>query len=185
MLKRLLQKKYALTLMLVLVILLVDQFTKHLAVAYLQPRQMIPVFGDFLRLTYVENTGMAFGIEISNRAVFNFFSVLAILVIFFYLFHMRHHDRTRLSLAVILGGAFGNLFDRFFRGKVVDFLDLDFFDVTLGGSFFLWDVPTIPFYRWPVFNIADIAVSIGMMIIIFTTFFKTPTQAMLDNVRTK
>ena len=179
-------KKYLDILLIIAAILLIDQLTKYLATTYLQPRQMIPVLGDFLRLTYVENTGMAFGIDINNRFLFNLLSLTAIGIIFFYLFHMRHHEKMRLSLAIILGGAFGNLIDRFFHGRVVDFLDLDFFDVTVPGmSFLVWELPALPFYRWPVFNIADMAVSTGMLIILFTTLFQSPPQTALENVSNK
>ncbi len=163
------------TLLIVLLVFLLDQATKFLAIVYLQPHGSIALLGDFLRLTYVENPGMAFGIEIDNKILFNILSIFAVLVIFYYLFKLRSHVFMRISFAVILGGAFGNLFDRFLRGRVVDFLDVEFFDIHLsGGSFLLWNLPQYSLYRWPVFNVADMAVSLGMLIIIFSAFFDYP-----------
>lgn len=170
------------TFLIVLLVFVVDQATKFLAVVYLQPHGSIALLGDFLRLTYVENPGMAFGIEIDNKILFNILSIMAVLVIFYYLFKLRSHLLMRISFAVILGGAFGNLFDRFLRGRVVDFLDLEFFDIHFsGGSFLLWNVPQYSMYRWPVFNVADMAVSLGMLIIIFSAFFDYPPLTSLDN----
>lgn len=169
-------------LLVIFAVVIFDQVTKYLAVAFLQPRGSITILGNFLRLTYVENPGMAFGIEIDNKILFNVLSIIAVLIIFYYLFKLRSHPLLRFSFAVILGGAFGNLLDRFIRGRVVDFLDIEFFDIHFpGGTFLLWNFPAYSLYRWPVFNIADMAVSIGMVIILFTTFFDTSPVTSLDN----
>jgi signal peptidase II len=129
-----------------------------------------PVIGDFLRLTYIENPGMAFGIDIGGRLFFSIFSILASIGIFYYLYRARHERFAfRLSLALILGGAVGNLIDRvfygilfdegpLFYGKVVDFIDVDFFNI---------DVLGFHLSRWPVFNIADASVTIGVLILLF------------------
>jgi signal peptidase II len=169
-------------LLIILFVVAFDQITKYFAIIYLQPRGSVTVLGDFLRLTYVENPGMAFGIEIDNKILFNVLSIVAVLVIFYYLFKLRSHSLLRISFAVILGGAFGNLIDRFMHGRVVDFLDVEFFDIHFpGGSFLFWNFPAYSLYRWPVFNIADMAVSIGMLIILLTTFFNNPPVTALDN----
>lgn len=169
-------------LIIILIVVAFDQATKYLAIAFLQPRGSITILGDFLRLTYVENPGMAFGIEIDNKILFNILSIIAVLIIFYYLFKLRSHPLLRFSFAIILGGAFGNLLDRFIRGRVVDFLDVEFFDINFsGGTFLLWNFPAYSMYRWPVFNIADMAVSIGMLIILFTTFFNNSPVTSMDN----
>lgn len=176
------KRKVISTFLIVLLVFLLDQATKFLAIIYLQPHGSIALLGDFLRLTYVENPGMAFGIEIDNKILFNILSIFAVLVIFYYLFKLRSHVFMRISFAVILGGAFGNLFDRFLRGRVVDFLDIEFFDIHLtGGSFLLWSLPQYSMYRWPVFNVADMAVSLGMLIIIFSAFFDCPPVTSINN----
>lgn len=149
----------------VTVIFLLDQLTKWIAFVYLQPLISVNVVGDFFRLTYVENPGMAFGIRISNRFWYNFLSVVAVLVLLFYLFFL-YPDRKKFSysLAFILGGAFGNLFDRLMHGKVIDFLDFEFLDIHIPAfTLFGWNFPGFSMERWPVFNLADIAVSLGMI----------------------
>ena len=135
-----------------------------------------PVLGDFLRITFIENPGMAFGIEIVDGKIFlTLFSIIASLGILYYLYLMRKEKFLfRLSLALILGGAIGNLIDRtfygviygestLFHGKVVDFIDVDFFNIDLLGFHLT---------RFWVFNIADASVSIGvMMMLIFHRSF--------------
>ena len=72
----------------------------------------------------------------------------------------------QLAIAMIAAGAIGNLSDRFIRGSVVDFMDFEFFDITIPAFSFLgFDFSGYPMTRWPVFNVADMAVSCGMIII--------------------
>lgn len=137
--------------------------------------QSIPVIGDFFMLTFVENPGMAFGIDLNSTAKpwISIFSVVASIGLFIYLYSVRKQSRSmRLALALILGGAIGNLIDRCFYGvfygygpvlygKVVDFFNFDFFDVTLFGQ---------TYDRFPIFNIADAAVSVGVFVLLI--FYK-------------
>ncbi|MBI3194846.1 MAG: signal peptidase II [Ignavibacteriae bacterium] len=128
------------------------------------------VWGDFLRLTYIENPGMAFGIDIGGKLFFSIFSVIASIGIIFYLYKVRDESLLfRLSLAMILGGAVGNLIDRvfygvifdeapLFYGRVVDFIDADFFNINLFGYHL---------NRWPVFNVADASVTCGVVLLLF------------------
>lgn len=129
----------------------------------------IPVLGNFARLTYIENPGMAFGIDVGGKLFFSLFSVVASIGILLYLYRMRNERWLfRFSLALILGGAVGNLIDRvfygvlfndggLFYGKVVDFIDVDFFNVNVFGYHLS---------RFPIFNIADSSVTIGVMILL-------------------
>ncbi len=128
-----------------------------------------PVLGNFFRLTYIENPGMAFGIDIGGKLFFSLFSILLSVGIVYYLYRARKENiGFRISLALILGGAIGNLIDRvfygvifneapLFYGKVVDFFDVDFFDINIFGY---------NLSRWPVFNVADAAVTIGIIILL-------------------
>lgn len=167
-----LQTRYRRVLLLTLVIVAIDQATKLLAFTFLRPRLSVSVIGDFLRLTYLENPGLAFGIEVENKLLLHSLSILAVLIIFYYLFKLRDHTILRFSVAAILGGAIGNLIDRFFRGRVIDFVDLDSVDIHFsGGPFLLWDLPAYLMNRWPIFNVADMAVSLGMFMIIVTVLF--------------
>jgi len=148
-------------------ILILDQVTKYLARIFLQPVYSVSILGDFFRLTYVENPGIAFGLRIDNKVLFTILSIVAVLVIFYYLFQLKNHSFLRFSFALILGGAFGNLIDRFLYGRVVDFLDFEFFDVHISPfSFLFFDFSGYHMDRWPVFNVADIAVTVGMILIV-------------------
>ncbi len=138
------------------IVVALDQITKLLTKNFMALSESRKIVGDFLRYTYIENPGMAFGIHIGNRTLFTVFSVLASLIIFVYLLRTRgDHKLVRWSLALILGGAIGNLIDRVVRGSVVDFIDVGIGDL-----------------RWPVFNIADMAVSIGMIVLIVVILFE-------------
>lgn len=136
--------------------------------------EKIDVIGSFFRITFVENPGMAFGIDlgISSKLFLSLFSIFASIGILYYIFKIRKEGFAfRLSLALILGGAVGNLIDRLFYGvifgyaplfygKVVDFLDVDFFDIDFFG--YNYD-------RWPIFNVADMAVSIGVILLLIVS----------------
>ncbi len=168
------------------VVVIIDQVTKLFVKGFSVPflginydgmylGQMIPVIGDFFRFTFVENPGMAFGYDpgSSFKLIISLFSLVASIGLIFYLFAIRSKSLSlRIAIALILGGAIGNLIDRtfygvifdyapLFYGKVVDFFDFDFFNFTLFGR---------SYDRWPVFNIADAAVTIGVLILLL--FYK-------------
>jgi signal peptidase II len=162
-----------------LAIFLLDQATKWIVHSTMQLHQSISVLGDFFRLTYVENRGMAFGIHVSHHVFFTVFAILASLVILLYLFKIKGEEIwPRLAMTIILGGALGNLLDRIFRGQVVDFLDFEFFDVHLPAfRFLLLQFPGYEMERWPVFNVADIAVTVGMiMLLIYIVFLENRSE---------
>ncbi|MEJ5262320.1 MAG: signal peptidase II [Ignavibacterium sp.] len=167
-------------------IVIVDQLTKIFVKGFSIPflkfnfdgmyyGQSIPVFGDFFRLTYIENPGMAFGFDPGDafKLAISLFSLVASVGLLIYLYAIRNKSFSlRVAIAFILGGAVGNLIDRtfygvlfgyapLFYGRVVDFFDFDFFDFTLFGR---------SYDRWPIFNIADAAVTIGVLILIL--FYK-------------
>jgi len=119
-------------------VLVFDQITKIIARIYLRPLYSVQILGDFFRLTYVENPGIAFGLRINNKVFFTVLSIIAVFIIFYYLFLMKENPLLRFSFAMILGGAFGNLIDRFLFGRVVDFLDFEFFDVSIPQFSFLF-----------------------------------------------
>lgn len=173
-------------LLLSLFIVIVDQVTKLLVKGFSIPflnfnydgmyyGQSIPIINDFFRLTYIENPGMAFGFDPGEnfKLAISLFSLIASIGLVFYLYMIRDKSLSlRLSIAFILGGAIGNLIDRtlygvifgyapLFYGRVVDFFDFDFFNFTIFG---------ISYDRWPIFNIADAAVTIGVLILVI--FYK-------------
>jgi len=131
--------------------------------------ESIPVLGNFLRLTFVENPGMAFGIGFGAGKLFlTLFSLVASVALTWYLTRVRTQSFwLLLGLSLVLAGASGNLIDRMFYGvfyneaplfygKVVDFIDFEFFDFSFFGS---------SYSRWPVFNIADSCVTCGMVLL--------------------
>jgi len=134
--------------------LLLDQVTKAIVRQSMVVGQSIPVLGDFLHWTYVENPGIAFGIRLGDGTVFTVLSLLASLGILVYLITHWHDPKgVRIGLGLILSGAFGNLIDRICYGKVVDFIEM-----------------SVGKYSWPVYNVADAAVVIGMGILLITVF---------------
>jgi signal peptidase II len=154
----------------------------------MQLGQSIPVIGDFLRLTFVENPGMAFGIEIGGRLFLTLFSFAASIGIFYYIFHLRKEPFiVRFTLAMILGGAIGNLIDRIFYGvifgegplfygKVVDFIDMDFIHIDIFGYHM---------NRFAVFNVADASVSTGIVLmLLFYRKFATIEESAAKEIET-
>ncbi|MBT8380149.1 MAG: signal peptidase II [Ignavibacteria bacterium] len=133
------------------------------------------VIGNFFRITFTENPGMAFGFDPGSdfKLWISLFSLFASIGLLIYLYVVRDKSISlRLAIALILGGAVGNLIDRMFYGllfdyaplfygKVVDFFDFDFFNFTILGR---------SYERWPIFNIADASVTVGVLILLF--FYK-------------
>jgi signal peptidase II len=134
-------------------ILALDIFTKFLVKQTLHVYESIPVFGDFFRLTYIYNPGAAFGLHLGPYSRFIFLSLafvaLGVLLVMYR--HTAADDRLRLfAIGAIAGGALGNVLDRIRSAEgVVDFLDFG-----IGNL------------RWPVFNIADTAVTIGAVLLL-------------------
>ena len=124
-------------------VVLLDQVSKLLLLAYLYEGQ-VEVIGGVLNFTYVENRGMAFGLLADHRWVFLAASTVGIGLICFYLFRYTTRSLSRVGLALIIGGGIGNMIDRVRLGFVVDFIDFCAFD------FWVW-----------VFNVADAAVCVG------------------------
>jgi signal peptidase II len=127
------------------------------------------VFGNFFKITFIENPGMAFGIEFGGKLALSIFTLLATFLIVYFIYKNRHEGLyLRTSLAFILGGAVGNLIDRLFYGVVYGYAPLFFGKVV---DFFHFNVPDFTilgksFYSWPIFNVADISVTAGFLMII-------------------
>ncbi len=134
-------------------VLLVDAFTKVVAVDRLIPAYLPrPLWGEGLRLTLVYNPGAAFGLHLGaqSRWIFIALTIVALLVLGRLYLETPLVDRLRtLALALVSGGALGNLLDRLKSGRGV----VDFIDVGVGD------------WRWPTFNVADIAVTSGAFLL--------------------
>jgi len=134
--------------------LLLDQLTKWAVRLKMNIGDSISILGETVRITFIENPGIAFGIRVGNTLVFTILSILASLGVLIYLLTHRHEKPgVQYGLALILGGACGNLIDRLAMGRVADFIDIGIRDL-----------------RWPIFNIADSAVVIGMVLLLVTIF---------------
>ena len=165
-----------------IVIVVIDQVSKLLVKGFNIPfagikwhgmdyGESINVIGELFKFTYVENPGMAFGINVDGYAKFflSLFSLIASVAIIIYIYkHRNQKFLFRAALALILGGAIGNLIDRFFYGvifdyapllygRVVDFLHFDALGFTIFGK---------TFDSFPIFNVADSAVTIGVAILL-------------------
>ena len=168
------------------IVIILDQVSKYIVKSSMFLYQSVNVIGDFFKLTYIENPGMAFGIQFESKVLFTILSILAAIIVFMYLVRMPSEKRLfRLSLALIFGGAIGNLIDRLLYGRVVDFFDFEFFNISIPAfSFLFWDFPGYVMTRWPVFNIADSAVTCGMILLTWLILFQksavnqeAPTEA--------
>ena len=139
----------------VALVLVLDQWSKLLALQHLSPIYPKKVIDGFFSLTLVMNSGVAFGvfsaIESSLKAYLLLLlsGVTVALVIFYYFYEKNLGFLSRFALSLVVGGAFGNMIDRWRYQKVVDFLD------------FYWRG-----YHWPAFNVADCAISIGVTILL-------------------
>jgi signal peptidase II len=137
-------------------ILVLDQLTKWVVDRMMPLHYSIPIIDGFFNLTYIRNTGAAFGIFAGSAAAFRLpflilFSLLAIGFMIMMLRRLPDSEKGLITaLALILGGALGNLIDRALYGEVIDFLD------------FYWGS-----YHWPAFNVADSCITIGVAITIF------------------
>jgi signal peptidase II len=179
-----LNKKSILLITLVGCVILLDQLTKFIIKKTMVLYDSIPLLGNFLQFTYIENSGMAFGIQIENRIVFTIISILATLIVAVYLFRLANENYLfKFSLSLILGGAIGNLIDRIVRGRVVDFIDVEFFDISL-PQFDLWFIhfPGYSLSRWPIFNVADSAVTCGLILLTLVLFFQKDPVRGADNL---
>ena len=129
-----------------------DLWTKHWATRTLAYQEPVEILGPFVRFTYTRNSGVAFGLGAGVPFPYYVFSLAAVAVILFLFFKQRVTGAARqLALALIMGGALGNLIDRLRFGEVVDFIEIGY------GR-----------WHWPVFNVADSAVTIGVILFAIT-----------------
>lgn len=156
-------------------VILVDQVTKLLVYFNMYRNQSIPLVGDWLKLTFTENPGMAFGIDFGPRGLVTMLSIAATILIVVYLRKVRGgYWPYLMSLALILGGALGNIIDRvfygvlfgygpLFMGKVVDFVHVDVWRGTLQDLIPFLGGGDIYFALFPIWNVADMAIVGGVV----------------------
>lgn len=144
-----------------LLVILIDQLSKYMVLHALTLYQSTPVF-PFFNLRLLHNTGASFGfLSPQPRLAFWLFSTIAVVmsaIILVWLYRLpRAHRSTACALSLVLGGAVGNLIDRFVHGHVIDFLDFYYQS-----------------WHFPAFNIADSAIFVGAVLLCLATFFKRP-----------
>lgn len=141
----------------------IDQWTKYLAETWLAPRGTVSVLPGFLSFTHVYNTGMAFGQLRGAGPLLALAGLAAVAGILMYRFRLLQagepvHPLLILGLALPFGGAVGNMLDRLRLGKVIDFIDIN------------------DWFQWPVFNIADSAITVGAVCLMVYFLFLQPAE---------
>ncbi|MFM8770502.1 MAG: signal peptidase II [Candidatus Kapaibacterium sp.] len=166
------------------ILVVVDQITKTLVKGFdvmgfhhqgMYLGESRPLVGETLRLTFVENPGMAFGVSWGEAKIILTLLTIGIVVLLVRMILTTPPDSrvVRNALVLVLAGAVGNLIDRMFYGvlygsdplfygKVVDFLQVDIPDITMFGELYT---------HWPVFNVADSCVSVGVVVLLLASLF--------------
>ena len=133
-----------------------DQFTKHLISSSMQLGQSQEIIDNFFYFTYAHNTGVAWGMLAGHLWLFIIVALIsAVLMIIFFKRTRKEEILTRFGLVLTFAGMIGNLADRIVLGYVRDFIDVIIFN-----------------YKFPIFNIADVAVVIGVALIIIEIIFE-------------
>ncbi len=153
--------KYIILAVTVIIVVLIDQWIKHLIISKFEWGESIDIIKSIFAITYVRNTGAAFGLlhrapDYFKQPFFIIVPLIALFVISF-IFVKNKDTLVAFSLSLIIGGALGNLVDRMKLGFVVDFLDFHWKD----------------FYHWPAFNVADSCIVIGVFLIFIQSLFLT------------
>jgi len=143
------------------ILVVLDQLSKAAVQAFLPLGRSVPVIGEqFFRLTLVENPGVIFGLRFIPPSVLCIIAFIASVVLAIFLVQLIHkRSPLRFPVTLLLAGAVGNLIDRIRFGHVMDFLDFDF--------------PDFIMQRWPVFNLADSCITVGMILLVLITLFSS------------
>lgn len=129
-----------------IIVLILDVFTKFLVKKNIPINESLPLIKNILHITRVHNTGAIWGILQNNNLILIIISIIILIILAYYFKELTRSKASNFFIALIFSGAIGNLIDRIFFGFVIDFIDLRI---------------------WPVFNIADSALTIGIIGIIF------------------
>ncbi len=151
------KKTYLIMAIIIVAIIALDQWTKYLAIKHLKDAEAIVIIPRFLSLSYHENTGMGFGFLQGQTLFFIVVTIIA-LIVFIAMAHTAHFKKNffySLGITLLIGGTIGNFIDRLFRegGKVIDMID----------AWILSD-------NFPIFNIADMALTIGFFALAIDIF---------------
>ncbi len=164
-------KKYKTLLLIIVGMVFLDQATKLYIDSNMELHQSIQVIKNFFQITYIRNSGAAFGILSGFKSLwltlfFMLISVVAVGIIMFFYHKTPENQRlTLVSFALIMSGATGNFIDRVFYGEVIDFL------------YFHWYQ-----HYWPAFNVADSCITIGVSLLLWNMFFPEAFLKTRDNL---
>ena len=154
--------RFAIMPLVAILVLGLDQAVKAWAIVDLQGQDSLTVIEGFARLRYTQNTGAAFGIFQGGSAFLSVMAVAIILTIIFSANRIGNGSKlSMLALGLVTGGALGNLLDRVRLGYVVDFVDVYGLRAMLGDTV----------YIFPVFNVADSAITVGVILLMATLIF--------------
>lgn len=138
------------TIIISMILLCIDQISKLLVVNLLTKTDSITIIKNFFYLTYINNDGAAFSILVGKRILLILIAVLVIVMLIRYIKKNNIQNKLELvSISLIIGGSLGNLMDRVIRGYVIDFLDFKIFN-----------------YNFPIFNLADTFIVIGVFLLL-------------------
>ncbi|MEB7732905.1 signal peptidase II [Mammaliicoccus sciuri] len=140
----------------IIILIALDQLTKFLIVKSLEVGESIKVISNFIYITSHRNQGAAWGILQGKMWLF-YIVTIVVLVILFMFFKNEGYGRpdVQLGLSLLIAGSIGNFIDRLFRGEVVDFVDTYIFS-----------------YNFPIFNVADAALTLGVIVLIIVILFE-------------
>lgn len=133
-----------------IILLCIDQIAKLLVINLLTKTDSIAIIKNFFYLTYINNDGAAFSILVGKRIFLILVAIIIIIMLIHYIKKNNIQNKLEIvSLALIIGGSLGNLMDRVVRGYVIDFLDFKIFN-----------------YNFPIFNLADTFIVIGVILLL-------------------
>ena len=148
-------RRFAACILIGIILVFLDQCTKYLAETFLKPKGYVTVIPGVLELRYLENRGAAFGMLQNRQWIFVVFAICCVILCCWYVFRLAAEDRhlaSAVCLSVLAAGASGNLIDRVARGSVIDFI-------------------YVSLIHFPVFNVADMCVSVSTIVLVFLVLF--------------
>lgn len=148
------------------ILILMDQISKYIIVKTMNVGESIPVIGDVLQITSHRNYGAAWGM-LQNQMMFFYIITIVVLIALIYFYYKEAADNLLMQcgLMLIFAGAIGNFIDRLFRGNVVDFIDTKIIS-----------------YDFPIFNVADSCLTIGVFILLYELLFNQKEEKSHGNI---
>ena len=135
------------------IILLIDQLSKIILDKVLMLGKSIKIFDKFLYITKVYNDGISFSMLTGKRYLIIIISIIILVFLYFYLKKFKENKKNIIAFSLLIGGLLGNLIDRIIHGYVIDFIDFYIFN-----------------YNYPIFNIADVCICIGVFILLYSIY---------------